>query len=378
MADPELPRPVSERFRRRLDALGQAGNAYLPPKRLLRSLAIEPGNAKVGQVWRTKAMSEDAQTQGGFDPCWVVLLAALPATSGSTLYEAAPLFTATEWTGPEDLVLPRDLLGFSCAAALGTEVTILSESLLACEGELPVAWTTRLTEFRSYLQTPGTPIPDGVQTGLPFLDEADPAFEFHESLVERLDYLQEPVLAWLDSQEQPVPNWVEETTAALGSAWRSAAEWLREHAIEAILEPGFASWLMASRRLVEEGNLASREPRALCVLWEEDLSALNRSIAAGEIADNLVFTARVQDEPQEDPDHPGKCLARWQIEDAEAMKRLGEGNIFYVVKGDDSSRIIGGGLVQRVGEAVFANLEVGEWADFYGVEKLVLLFLMRP
>ena len=57
----------------------------------------------------------------------------------------------------------------------------------------------------------------------------------------------------------------------------------------------------------------------------------------------MILAATALDEPQEDPDQPGHCLARWQIEDSEAVRRLRERNTFYVVRGDlaggDSSPI---------------------------------------
>ena len=136
-----------------------------------------------------------------------------------------------------------------------------------------------------------------------------------------------------------------------------------------------AVWRDREERNLATANLASLEPVTLGILWREGLSALYKSIMGESLAPGQYrFTARIQDEPQEDADQPGNCLASWQIDDAEACIRLQEGNTFHVVKGNNLDQIIGHGLVQRIAGKTLAKLEVGLWSDFHGANPLTLLF----
>jgi hypothetical protein len=142
----------------------------------------------------------------------------------------------------------------------------------------------------------------------------------------------------------------------------------------AIDDHKFASWRDQRYRSMPVSSLASLEPGVFCVLWREELSALYRSVLGGELAGGYEFTAKMQDEPQEDSDRFGQCLAQWQIEDPTAVERLREGNTFHVANGDNFSNIIGHGLVRRVAGRTLARLEIGRWADFNGVRNFTLLF----
>jgi hypothetical protein len=246
MAGTDTSLLATEHFEDRLAALKQAAKAYGPPRRLLKPLVGDERNAALGQIWRTKAASEAAGLHEDFDPSWVILLGEKTRDAEQTLYEAAPLFTAIEMSGAADIVLPRELLGFACAASLGAVVPILSGNLLTCEGELPSEWVDRVLGFRQHVEDDRIALPEGVYTGLPYIDEADPAINFHRALADRLDYLKEPAFAWLAVHQQKAPAWVDEMAARLGAAWRSAADWWAEHAIEWAGTPGAIAFQASS------------------------------------------------------------------------------------------------------------------------------------
>jgi hypothetical protein len=211
MSRPDDPTedPLPASFSEKLAALKRAA-AFCPvPARRVTPVAnIEP---QPGQIWQTQQFGGDPETiQESYDPFWVVLLERFD-DYGELMFQAAPLFTETEMASDEDVIWPRHLLGFDCAAAIGTTITILRGSLRNCEGVLPDEWQERLLAFYRATQGPPTSIADqelsvdqrlaskavsGVPVGLAYLDRADPAYEFHHELVERLDYLQQPVLEW--------------------------------------------------------------------------------------------------------------------------------------------------------------------------------------
>jgi hypothetical protein len=183
---------------------------------------------------------------------------------------------------------------------------------------------------------------------------------------------------------QTVPELALERERLLDCAdWLSAIADARLRWYESLAQPTEAArldpekataWRDRQERNLATANLASIEPATLCILWREDLSKLYQSIAGGDLAGQYQFTARVQDEPQTDAERPGNCLARWEIDDAEACGRLQDGNTFHVVKGKNFAKIIGHGLIQRIAGRILARLEVGQWSDFRESGPLTLLF----
>ena len=183
---------------------------------------------------------------------------------------------------------------------------------------------------------------------------------------------------------QTTPNLALERDRLLDCAdWLSATADARLRWYESLAQPPgvleldlekATAWRDRQERNLVTASLASLGPVTLCILWREDLSKLYQSIAGGELAGQYQFTAQVQDAPQEDAERPGNCLARWEIDDAEARGRLQDGNTFHVVKGKDFAKIIGHGLIQRIAGRILARLEVGQWSDFRDPGALTLLF----
>jgi hypothetical protein len=218
MAKPDNSQQFSPEARIEEILAALKGSASMCPPRVRRVTPIPCTDPKVGQVWQTQKLGGDAGTEEeSYDPCWVLLLDRFD-DYGELMYEAAPIFTETDMASEEDVVLPRYLLGFSCAVAIGTTLTVLRGSLKSCEGSLPEEWRERLLTFYRRTRAAQNGVPDsadesdrgplaapvivqGLQVGLPYLDEADPAYEFHQDLVERLDYLQKAVLEWAHQPE---------------------------------------------------------------------------------------------------------------------------------------------------------------------------------
>jgi hypothetical protein len=183
---------------------------------------------------------------------------------------------------------------------------------------------------------------------------------------------------------QTTPELVLERERLLDCAsWLSATADARLRWYESLAQPPGAAeldlekattWRDRQERKIGTANLASLEPVTLCILWREDLSTLYQSITGGDLPGLFQFAARVQDEPQEDAERPGNCLARWEVDDPEACERLQAGNTFHVVKGKNFAKIVGHGLIQQIAGKILARLEIGRWPDFRETGELTLLF----
>ena len=57
----------------------------------------------------------------------------------------------------------------------------------------------KISTFSLYVNGLIQTIPEGIQTGREYLDEKDVRYVFHEELIDHLEYLQAPYLAWLES-----------------------------------------------------------------------------------------------------------------------------------------------------------------------------------
>jgi len=181
----------------KLRLFAEAMRLYRPQPRLLQPTS-RASSPSAGQVWRTRILPNYPPAllpeEEERDPVWVVILTESKVKiGGRRSFLVAPIFAETEYAGPDDILFPKTVLGFRCAIAVGAALSIIPESLLECEGALPHEWCDRLFRFQICLET-GEPRPTDVRTGLPYLDENDVRFVFMERMVERLDYLQAPLL----------------------------------------------------------------------------------------------------------------------------------------------------------------------------------------
>jgi len=130
------------------------------------------------------------------DPVCVVIMAENTMDmAGHAVHLVAPVFPGAENAGPEDIILPREVLPYRPAIAVGSCFSLLDDSLGECKGRLPEATIEGLQSFRAFLAGDIDTCP-AVVTGPDYIDEKDIRFKFHEDLVERIGYLQGPVMAW--------------------------------------------------------------------------------------------------------------------------------------------------------------------------------------
>lgn len=220
-----------------LDAFLRRAAEYVPRASQLLPVAHAPADAVPGEVWVTHAEEEE-------EPLTVILLERFEGERGNaTLFTAAPIFADPEMAGPFDVVLPRELFGFEAVIAFDSAGSLLSDSLQECKGALPQDWTSRLIAFHNGLvggvETPLVKLTGvepsfvGLTTGVPFIDEKDPAFVFHEELAESMQRLAELTLAW-GTAVVAVPDWAkklweqmramaQDATAELDEWWEAVA-----------------------------------------------------------------------------------------------------------------------------------------------------------
>jgi hypothetical protein len=196
-----------------LAAFWQQARQYTPRTRQLRAVAHSRAQASPGDVWLTQ--TPDVANGEPTEPLTVLLLERFEGEAGEpTLFTTAPIFSDPSMAGPADAVLPREILGFEAGIAFASAASVLSESLMTCEGALPEDWISRLTAFHDYVRDRTANPPLGIVTGAPYLDENDPAFIFHENLAEQMQALATPALEWAtmdehlaEVQNDPVPQW---------------------------------------------------------------------------------------------------------------------------------------------------------------------------
>lgn len=156
----------------------------------------------MGQYWTTNpeptfpaGLPKDCRSD---DPVCVVILAVnTMEMKGHALHLVAPVFLSTEHAGPDDVILPRSVLPYRPAVAVGGCFSVLDDSLGECKGRLPEATVEGLLDFRAFLAG-DLDICPAVVTGPDYIDEMDVRYKYHEDLVEKIDYLQGPVMAWAE------------------------------------------------------------------------------------------------------------------------------------------------------------------------------------
>ena len=267
----------------------QQARQYTPRTRQIRALAHTPAQAAPGEVWLTKAPgTADGEPE---EPLTVLLLERFEGDAGEpTLFTGAPIFSDPRMAGPADAVLPREILGFEAGIAFASAASLISETLVACEGALPEVWTSRLAAFYGYVRGVAKNPPPGVTTGAPYIDENDPAFVFHEDLAEQMQALANRALEWATGATAiEVPGWFEELVKTVRDVTETVSERWKECAFPVPLPMpglgmgalggasssilGFIGWgaAMAVRGLVS--GAAPSAGRPLCQLAVGDTGA---------------------------------------------------------------------------------------------------------
>jgi hypothetical protein len=148
------------------------------------------------------------------------------------LHLVAPIIENPAMAGPDDVLLPEEVLGHRVAAAMGFSFTLLQDSLDRSCGRLPESWIVNLKHFYKFLS--GTEsIAPSVLTGIRYLDENDVRFVFHEELARALAYVQEPVVAWAEkcgvlADESSASASVTAILVAVADAWKRLNGWCKQ------------------------------------------------------------------------------------------------------------------------------------------------------
>jgi hypothetical protein len=198
-----------------------------PHPRMLRPAMGTSGNARPGDVWVASAGGEAGRSPAESEGTLVLIVFDTGMDSRlGRVWRAAPVFSEVELASCEDAILPSRVLGWEAGVAYGCESPVAQNSLKRCVGRLPDEWIRRVEAFRHSLEDESVPFPAGVLTGRPFTDERDPGFLFHESLVQRMTELMEPV--------------VREALAPAAVPLAQVSEWMREE---------WRNWMAAARQV---------------------------------------------------------------------------------------------------------------------------------
>jgi hypothetical protein len=226
-----------------------------PHPRLLLPVMGTTGNARPGDVWVACADGAAEQSPAKSEATWVLVMGdtGMDSRLGRVL-RAAPLFAEIELASCEDAILPSRVLGWEAGIAFGCESPVGQDSLKRCVGRLPEEWIRRVEAFRLSLEDESVPFPAGVLTGRPFTDERDPGFLFHESLVQRMTELMEPV--------------VREALAPAAAPLADVSEWMCEE---------WRNWVAAARQV---GRTAEDSTQGLLDWAEGRLASFDFSTLA--------------------------------------------------------------------------------------------------
>jgi hypothetical protein len=165
-------------------------------------LIEDSGNPRqIGQFYQTipeptfpADLPKDCKTD---DPVCVVIISShhMPIIEHS-LHLVAPVITNTPMAGPEDVILPREILPYRPAIAMGHCFSILDQSLGKCMGRLTDETTNNIINFREFIHGDIDTCPK-VVTGPDYLDEMDIRYKFHQEILDKATYLTVPVLQYI-------------------------------------------------------------------------------------------------------------------------------------------------------------------------------------
>ncbi len=226
-----------------------------PHPHLLLPAMGTSGNARPGDVWVASAGGEAGRSPAESEGTLVLIVFDTGMDSRlGRVWRAAPVFSEVELASCQDAILPSRVLGWEAGIAYGCESPVAQNSLKRCVGRLPDEWIRRVEAFSHSLEDESVPFPAGVLTGRPFTDERDPGFLFHESLVQRMTELMEPV--------------VREALAPAAVPLAQVSEWMREE---------WRNWMAAARQV---GHTAQDSTQGLLDWAEGRLAAFDFPILA--------------------------------------------------------------------------------------------------
>lgn len=157
------------------------------------------GSAQPGEIWTTRRDATAPQKEQSSP--WVLVMKRMETARGA-LFSVAPLFSDPTMADASDVILREGLLGFPAVVSLGLEMTATAEGLEARVTKLPAKELRLLGAFSAWLGGRGDGCPQGVDRGVPYLDDFDTRIAFHHNLSVELQHLQGPLQEWVSAGER--------------------------------------------------------------------------------------------------------------------------------------------------------------------------------
>jgi len=207
--------------KRGVQALMESAARYKSVLPIVHPVEKSPESADSGELWRERLPASDER-----EPLLLYVIDRVQMENdGPVFCVVAPVHSFPRMASEAEIVLPYQLLGFEAVVSLGSAGSVLATSLATCEGTLPQEWHERLLSYYAYVrgsvaappQSSGASSisqdndfavsrdvaipPHSLTVGAPILDGNDPAYAFNESLIERMEFIQAPALAYLHAKE---------------------------------------------------------------------------------------------------------------------------------------------------------------------------------
>ena len=158
------------------------------PVRRMTPPPAEKGLPCPGEVWLTAAPKDDPEA-------WTLQVIVLSADNDLAL--TVSILPDPSEAGPEDRILPKEVLGYEAAVSFELKAVLPISVLTACQGSLAEAdfAAVRSAGFSDILkkwQKNGTlmPMPCELPRGMTYIDEEDFRYVIHVEMAERIGELQ--------------------------------------------------------------------------------------------------------------------------------------------------------------------------------------------
>ncbi len=141
---------------------------------------------KTGQAWSPAAVPGTVSAERPEDmPTWLLLLI---EDVGNDWFNAVPIFRWTELAGPDDVMIPRELVGARMAAALALESTVNRDMLSDCQGRFK-------SDIVDFLLCARTALSEALEQnayswGAPYVGPQDHRIAYAGAISNRLEILQ--------------------------------------------------------------------------------------------------------------------------------------------------------------------------------------------
>ncbi len=143
---------------------------------------------RVGQLWTVSGLNAE-------DPGWLFLVL---EELEQGLFNAVPCFRWTEWAGPSDLFLPRELAGSTLIVSFESESTVSREMLGSCCERLPQQAIDYVLQARATMDNPVER--QAFSWGLDYFGRHCVRLARHEDIHAHIETLQTPLRAKIFQQ----------------------------------------------------------------------------------------------------------------------------------------------------------------------------------